>query len=157
MLWDISRQRTSAEQWCTSHSAVFWVQPVLIFLYLLSWATQWLLVEPCQGPWLSRRVKPPYALALLQKGWFSSGCIITLMREVTSSLAPLSFCPWLSSSVTVQGQWAVLVEKGRLCEYLGHLCIQSCAGGLCSCLEFFFLKGPMKEGSCKTCPPFPSM
>lgn len=48
------------------------------------------LEEACRGPCLSRRVKPSHALALLQKGWFSSGCIITLMREVMSSLAPLS-------------------------------------------------------------------
>lgn len=127
MLWDISGQRTSAEWWCTSNSAVFWVQPGLIFFYTSFPVVQYgSLEEPCQGRWLSRRVKPSHALALLQKGWFSSGCIITLMREVMSSLAPLSLAVslyeanglcWLRKEICVSTQ-GIFAHKVVLVVYL---------------------------------------
>lgn len=151
MLWDISRQRTSAERWCTSNSAVFWVQPVLIFLI-----PPFLHYSMGPGGTLLRTLVKQKGEAILCTGlvseandvhmyimctWCTSACTPDDTSGVSSSwwgksLPALPLCLWLSSNVTVRGQWAVLVEKGRQCEYLGHLCTQSCGGGLRSCLEY---------------------
>lgn len=86
---------------------------------------------------------------------------VDLVQAVSSpwwekSHPALLLCPWLSSSATLWGQWAVLVEKGRLCKYLGCLCTQSSVAGLCSCPEYylFFCRDLWKRGLAQLALPF---